>query len=251
MRKGIAVDLDGCTRPSHAGRPPIAPPRELGQAFQKLEADYVLAAATGAGLAGALVTEEHLGIAFRFLGVSYCGLCVERNGHVSRSYLVPEGERKTLALITPDLEQIASEFADEVTDREGACFSFHPSSADDFEAACRKVKPLLAGREDWLDFRPTAHDRGIVVVARSASKSLLVNLLQSRSITLEIAAGDGLADLPLLEAATFPIVTLTDEHSAPNPVLVEVVRKKGGYVASDPHAHGLFKGLKAAGVVRV
>lgn len=252
----LAFDLDGCVRKSHGGRNPVAPDRSVSQTFHLLRSvGYLMAVGTGAGLEGAHLTEQHLvDFEFDILAVSYGALMIERNGHVSRSFLVPDEERAALAEITDDLEAIASELAKEhITDREGVCYSFHPPCEQSFQIACDRVKPLLAKAGGLLQFKPTSHDRGVVVAAASASKQLLVDRLRQPGNRIVVAAGDSSkADGVLLGAAEFAIVTF-DEGSSPDPALVAIVEQKGcGYVATKPHGLGLVDGLyaaRAAGVI--
>lgn len=248
LSEWILLDVDGCVRKPHEGLSPEPPPLFLRDTVQKLAPRYRFAFGTGADLSGARLTAFHLGLEDVVIAASYCGLLSEQNGHAVESFLVPEEERHALAAITSELEAIAAEFApDRVTDRGGVCFSFHPPCQLSFEAACRKAEPLLIAAGDLLRFKPTRHDRGVVVACASAKKQLLVNRLRGPGNRIVVAGGDSDADATFLEAAEFPIVTIADEEALPNPTLVAIVEhKRCGFVATKPHGFGLTEGLYAA-----
>lgn len=251
----IALDADGTLdSPAYWPEQKTPGPLGLGQALNRLRAaGYVTAIGTGASRNRIIRLEWQLDHAFDVVGFSYCGGLEQRNGHVELSLLIPKEEQAMLTELHRQLKHIAHAHHGEVTDAEdpGACFSFHVRPRK-FSAACKAVEPLLRGKRR-LQFKPTAHDGGVVVAAASARKQLLVDHLRRQGCKIAIAAGDTEGDLELIQAAIedggYPIITRTEADEPANKTLVAMVRQYGrGYIAQEkePHAHGLLAGINKA-----
>lgn len=244
MNRLFLTDLDGAVRPPHAGKTASKPPHQLHGIFHAMKkAGYAIAGATGASYKSARATEHHLSIRFDFLSPSYCTRLLRRgNPHgQSEFHLVPQNERWAVESLHTPLDDICHRHRGTADDR-GACYTKFLPCERTFSAAAEEVSRVVTG-VDGVRHLANRYDFGITVVAASAGKHLAVQWLLDRDYEIVVAAGDTKSDIPLLEAAAFPIVTLTNEDAQPCPELVAIAERKGGYVATRPHGHGLAAGL--------
>lgn len=244
----MMADLDGCVRPPCAGKTPKRPPRELHGIFHAMKrAGYTIAAATGGTYRAARETENHLSMRFDYLSPSFCTKMLRRgNSHgPTQFHLVPKEERDAVTALHPRLDEICKRHRGIPDDRSEGCYTMFPPCERTFDVAVSEVSQIIA---DTTGVRFMAHryDRGVVAVADSAGKQLAVKWLRDLDHEIIIAAGDTASDIPLLEAAAFPIVTITQKGSSPHPGLVTIAKRKGGYIATRPYGFGLIDGLRAA-----
>ena len=180
------------------------------------------------------------------LSASYCVQATITNGRTRVVNLAPDQQIDELRRLHDTLEQIREEHKGVLTDTV-VHTAFYPCG-ETFDGASNEKSRLVA---DNSHVRLAANrcDFGNTVMPRVAGKQLVVDWLLSNGYQIMVAAGDSASDAPMLEAALFPIVTVTSEGGTPNATLAEIVHwKKCGYIADgdNPHAHGLICGLHAA-----
>lgn len=246
-------DIDGTIRPPAAGKSPTPPPRDLAKILHGIrkhgKGTCLLVVATGASRKSTRQTEIDLNFRLDWVSPSYCGKLIRRGGHTpSQLFLAPPTERRALRLITPKLDHVCQRHQGKLDDRD-ECYTMFLANKHAFEEAREEVTHLVTPVKQLLRFTANPHDGGISVMPYSAGKHLLVDYLWQQSITVSIGAGDTLSDKALLERCEYPILTRTcKDADPPDPILVEIVTRKRGYIAHEDefHGHGLIAGLEAA-----
>lgn len=161
--------------------------------------------------------------------------------------VVPEPEQSALLTASEEIERELSRYGKPFG--LGARTIFVPRT--EFGTVRMTIQQIMERFEALLSWVANSHDGGITVLPASAGKHQVVQSLAERGLPIAVAAGDSFSDLPMLQAATFPIVALRPGRD-PLPELVAVVKQKGrGYVARRPGGLGLLDGLQQAQRERV
>lgn len=220
------------------------PPNRAIEEVNTLMDQSTLMVASGAPLTNILAIQNHLGREIPIIAHSHCtGLMDQRSGEAKRMLLAPLEAQAARARRRSELEAIRESHGGILDDdHEGAHVSFYGPAG--FEPA-RVANSAIVMQEPHLKLLANPNDGGQAIVPKAVTKQVVVDWALANGYEIAFAAGDSLADAPLLEAAMYPIVTY-GEGLAPRPELVEIVRRKGlGFIAEKPHGDGLADGLEA------
>ncbi len=252
MKSFLMFDVDGVIRPLPMGGRVAVPPHGVAKMLRSIQqrGRHLLAANSGSSLEALRLTECALGFRFDDVAASHGTRHVRRGGYTpSERVLVPPDQHRFLGEITPELDRIREATGGKLYDYWTAYTMFFEPNSTAFNEAAEMVAELVSRSGGLLKSKAYV-DGGVCVMPAAASKALLVDYLcggLGRKIL--VGAGDTASDAPMLEAAEFPIVTRTWAGAPLDPVLVEIVRRKGqGYLARKDEAHGfgLMRGLAAA-----
>lgn len=235
-------DCDGCIRPLAGAKNLVAPPQELGEILSVIQRGHCLGIATGASRESVLQTHAHLELThpMDFIAHSFCTAIWRPDGC---ERVISDEQKKLLELATPGLIEIQQAHSGMLADMETCITAFYETHS--FPLARQSIKELLR-QFPQLHLAANPVDGGASVFQQGWGKHVLIERLVQTGSTILIAAGDTEADIPLLEAAVFPILTRSSHDSAFNARMQAIVYRKGGYIAWEPHGYGLIAGLKAA-----
>lgn len=245
-------DLDGCVTPvSGAAMCPSEPCDDLAHFMREHNAPRVIV--TGQPLQVALQVPKMLGVKFQLICPDYgSGLFTPDGQQIATT--IPAEQVRALEQARAPLITIVSECFGGILDGDrGAIFSlnFFWHDAGSFEAAQRAITDMdsvmrlirPSSTQALLRMQWNPSDWSMNVLPASACKGNAVLWLQQRGFQIELAAGDSRSDIPMLNAARFPIATHTGVGGVEQ-ALRQIVSPRG-FVAPDdkPHGYGLLAGL--------
>lgn len=240
-----AFDADDTIRRNRLGGGEAKRPTARAmEALNKVRNNHLVGVATGASIESIRATEVFLGFELDFVFHSHSTVLVDRrSGEEKRTVLAPIEAQAALARRRPELEEIRESHGGILDDdHEGLYDAFYGPAG--FEPA-RIAKSAVIRQEPHLKLLANPIDGGQSIAPVGTTKQVVVDWALAHGYEIAFAAGDSLADAPLLEAAMYPIVTF-GEGLAPRSELVEIVRRKGiGFIAEKPHGDGLADGLEA------
>jgi len=267
VTKLILFDIDGSlTRGGGRRHEPHAPPEELAEALRAASAHQTVVLVTGQPTSVAVHMRQMLGgLNGAPVAPEFGSLLVDKRGH--KSMLLTPAEVAAFKGMHIVLANAFEELGGELDTRESHLgINAFWQKADDFHAAKaeweRRIRTDQVLNHAFINGgAPTCrhmwHPEDLSANFLPAATGKQVAAAWARKNgQIRVAGGDTASDVPLLEAADFPLA-LHDEGDEVHPDLADIVETKGrGYVAPEHenHGHGALAGLRlaaAAGYIRL